>query len=42
MRIFTAVLASLDAMHVPRQCANGWPAHVSRKFFPWDGAKLPD
>lgn len=32
----------LDALHVPRLCANGKPAHVSWTHCPWDGAKLPE
>jgi len=32
----------IDSLLVPRLCANGKPAHVSWKFCPWDGKKLPD
>jgi hypothetical protein len=32
----------VDSLLVPRMCANGKPAHVSWKFCPWDGKKLPD
>lgn len=31
----------LDSLFIPRTCANGKPAHVSWKYCPWDGAKLP-
>lgn len=30
----------LDALHVPRVCPNGKPAHVSWTFCPWSGKKL--
>ena len=32
----------IDSLLVPRLCANGKPAHVTWKFCPWDGKKLPD
>ena len=32
----------VDSLLVPRLCANGKPAHVTWKFCPWDGKKLPD
>lgn len=32
----------LDALHVPRSCPNGKPAHITWKYCPWDGSKLPD
>jgi hypothetical protein len=32
----------IDSLLVPRLCANGRPAHVTWKFCPWDGKKLPD
>jgi hypothetical protein len=32
----------VDALLVPRLCANGKPAHVSWVYCPWDGKKLPD
>jgi hypothetical protein len=31
----------IDALLVPRLCANGKPAHVSWTYCPWDGKKLP-
>lgn len=31
----------IDALLVPRLCANGKPAHVSWNYCPWDGKKLP-
>ena len=31
----------LNSLYVPRRCPNGKPAHVSWKFCPWTGAKLP-
>lgn len=34
--------APLDALHVPRTCPNGRPAHVSWRFCPWDGSRLGD
>jgi len=30
----------LDALHIPRLCANGKPAHVSWTHCPWGGEKL--
>ena len=32
----------LNSLYVPRRCPNGKPAHVSWKFCPWTGAKLPE
>jgi len=32
----------LDALYVPRKCPNGKDAHVSWKYCPWTGKKLPD
>lgn len=32
----------LDALYVPRKCPNGKDAHVSWKYCPWTGEKLPD
>ena len=31
----------LDALYIPRTCPNGKPAHISWKFCPWSGKKLP-
>ena len=31
----------LDALFVPRICPNGKKAHISWKFCPWDGSRLP-
>lgn len=31
----------LDSLFVPRICPNGRPAHVSWKYCPWNGEKLP-
>lgn len=30
----------LDALHEPRLCANGQPAHISWNYCPWSGKKL--
>jgi hypothetical protein len=38
MRIETPI----DALFAPRLCPGGKPAHVTWKFCPWDGSKLPD
>jgi len=32
----------IDALHVPRICPNGRPAHVSWNYCPWDGSELLD
>jgi len=32
----------LDALFVPRKCPNGENAHISWKFCPWTGVKLPE
>src|SRR5215813_1615310 len=32
----------LNALFVPRRCANGKPAHISWKYCPWDGTPLPE
>ena len=32
----------LNSLYVPRQCPNGKPAHVSWKYCPWTGKKLPE
>jgi hypothetical protein len=32
----------LDTLHVPRRCPGGRDAHISWKYCPWDGTKLPD
>lgn len=32
----------LNSLYVPRSCPNGKPAHVSWKFCPWTGKKLPE
>jgi len=32
----------LDSLFVPRTCPNGRPAHVTWRFCPWDGERLPD
>lgn len=32
----------LNALYVPRQCPNGKPAHVSWRYCPWTGKKLPE
>lgn len=32
----------MDALFVPRICPNGKPAHVSWKYCPWTGEKLPE
>jgi len=40
-RLFEFV-GPLDALHVPRSCPNDKEAHISWKFCPWDGTKLPD
>ncbi len=32
----------LNSLFVPRLCPNGKPAHVSWKYCPWTGTKLPE
>ncbi len=32
----------LDSLHIPRKCPNGEDAHISWKFCPWTGQKLPE
>ncbi len=32
----------LNSLYIPRPCPNGKPAHVSWKFCPWTGTKLPE
>ena len=32
----------LNALYVPRICPNGKPAHVSWRYCPWTGKKLPE
>jgi hypothetical protein len=32
----------LNSLFIPRVCPNGKPAHVSWKYCPWTGEKLPD
>jgi len=32
----------LNSLYVPRHCPNGKPAHVSWKYCPWTGKKLPE
>ena len=42
-RTFTTRLEfPLDALYLPRFCPNGKPAHVSWKYCPWTGRKLPE
>ncbi len=41
-RITTRLELPLDCLYVPRKCPNGKDAHVSWKFCPWTGEKLPD
>lgn len=42
-RTFKAKLEfPLNSLYVPRQCPNGKPAHVSWKYCPWTGKKLPE
>ncbi|MBS1371730.1 MAG: hypothetical protein HPZ91_17430 [Lentisphaeria bacterium] len=31
----------LNSLYVPRKCPNGRPAHVSWRYCPWTGKKLP-
>ncbi len=32
----------LDCLYIPRKCPNGRDAHVTWKFCPWSGEKLPE
>lgn len=41
-RLNTAIEMPLNALFVPRLCSNGKKAHVTWKFCPWTGNKLPD
>jgi len=36
------IVTPLDALFKPRKCPNGRDAHVSWKYCPWTGKKLPD
>jgi len=40
--ISTQLELPLNALYVPRKCPNGKDAHVSWKYCPWTGKKLPD
>lgn len=41
-RMKAQVETPLNSLFVPRVCPNGKEAHVSWKFCPWSGAKLPE
>lgn len=41
-QISLEISAPLDALYIPRKCPNGRDAHVSWKYCPWTGEKLPD
>lgn len=41
-RIHAAIEMPLNALYVPRICSNGKKAHVTWKYCPWTGNKLPD
>ena len=32
----------LNSLYVPRKCPNGKPAHISWRYCPWTGKKLPE
>ena len=32
----------LNSLYVPRKCPNGTPAHISWRYCPWTGKKLPE
>lgn len=37
-----AIEMPINALFVPRTCPNGKPAHVSWRYCPWFGSKLPE
>ena len=40
VELLGSVETPVDALFVPRRCANGKPAHVSWNYCPWDGKPL--
>ena len=38
----TQIKLPVDALYIPRICPNGEEAHVSWKYSPWTGQRLPD
>ena len=38
----TKIEMPLDSLHVPRKCPNGKDAHITWKYCPWTGKKLPE
>jgi hypothetical protein len=42
IKLTSKIETPLNCLYVPRKCPNGKPAHITWKYCPWTGEKLPD